>query len=422
MVSSETRPAAWLLALCAVQLGTLLVFMNFAGALPLVQADWGLSNAEAGAMQAARQVGYVLGVLVLASLADYVRVEWLIVGSALWAALGNLAFALLAYDATSGMALRAVTGVGVAGIYMPGVKLISQRVPSYRRGRALGLFVSSFTLGAAASIALGGSMAAALGWRPALALTSIGPLLGALVGWRVLASSPAETGEEHLPPRSLSRPEGDTGFIFELSRNRPALLAIATYAAHAWETLGLRGWLPAFLAAALMQRGAGLGKATQGGATMAGLATVVGAAGVLSVATLSDRLGRTRTIMAVTGASSVCILALGFTLTLPWALVAGAGILAALLANADSAVISTTLTEAVPAGVLGRVLGVYSFLGFTAGAVAPLVFGAVLDYTGSLGGAGAPGWAWAFATLALGSLVALTTAATLHRIRAPRSA
>lgn len=155
---------------------------------------------------------------------------------------------------------------------------------------------------------------------------------------------------------------------------------------------------------------------------MAGLATVVGAAGVLSVATLSDRLGRTRTIMAVTGASFVCILALGFTLTLPWALVAGAGILAALLANADSAVISTTLTEVVRDGVLGRVLGVYSFLGFTAGAVAPLVFGAVLDYTGSVGGAGAPGWAWAFATLALGSLAALTTAATLHRTRTPRSA
>jgi len=73
----------------------------------------------------------------------------------------------------------------------------------------------------------------------------------------------------------------------------------------------------------------------------------------------------------------------------------------------------------VPEEILGRVLGVYSFLGFSAGAIAPLVFGAVLDTAGpsSPGPAGAKTarWAWAFATLALGSLVALTTATALNR-------
>jgi hypothetical protein len=44
-------------------------------------------------------------------------------------------------------------------------------------------------------------------------------------------------------------------------------------------------------------------------------------------------------------------------------MVVGVGIAAAFLTNADSAVISTTLTESVPAQALGRVLGVYSFLG-----------------------------------------------------------
>jgi MFS family permease len=105
--------------------------MNFAGALPLIQAEWGLSHAQAGAIQAARQFGYVLAVLVLSSLTDYVRAERLIVGSALWAAVGNLAFALLADGATSGMILRTATGIGVAGIYMPGMKLISQRVRTF---------------------------------------------------------------------------------------------------------------------------------------------------------------------------------------------------------------------------------------------------------------------------------------------------
>lgn len=323
--------------------------MSFAGALPLIQADWGLSNAQAGAIQAARQAGYVLAVLLLSSLTDYVRVERLIAASAVWAALSNLAFAQLARGVTSGMVLQALIGAGVAGIYMPGMKLISQRVPPGRRGRAVGLFVSSFTLGAAASIALGGGLAAALGWRTAFALTSLGPLAGALIAWRTL--SPPEAGEGPAAPvrESGGRP------ITEVLRNRAALLTITTYTAHAWEVLGLRSWLPAFLAAALVHSGAGLAEATSSGATMAGVATVMGAVGVFAVAALSDRFGRTRTITVVVSGSLVSVLALGFTFTLPWALVAGVGLVAAFLANADSAVISTTLTESVPMEILGRV-------------------------------------------------------------------
>lgn len=83
--------------------------------------------------------------------------------------------------------------------------------------------------------------------------------------------------------------------------------------------------------------------------------------------------------------------------------------------------ISTALTETVLAEVLGFVLVVYFFMGFTAGAIAPLVFDAVLDYVASsafgMASANVPEWIWAFATLALGSLVALATAVTLHRNR-----
>lgn len=402
--------ALWLLALCATQAGTVVVFLNFAGALPLIQADWQLSNAQAGAIQAAGQIGYVLAVLILSSLTDYVGAERLIAGGALWAGLSNLAFAALAHDAASATILRALTGLGVAGIYMPGVRLISQRFPASRRGRAVGLFVASFTLGAAASIALGGGLAAALGWRLAFALTSFGPLAGAVVAWRTL---PRTDGPVRPRPHEASRS------ISELLYNRPALLAIATYTAHAWELLGLRGWLPAFLAATLIRAGADLADATRSGAAMAGVATLLGAVGTALVAALSDRFGRTSTIMVVTTGSFICVLGLGLTPTLPWTLVAGVGLAAAFLSNADSAVISTTLTETVPADYLGRALAVYSFLGFTAGSVAPLAFGAVLDRTNPakllVSSAYLSQWGWAFATLALGSLVGLATSAALHR-------
>ena len=39
---------AWLAAVCASELGTLLVFSNFSALLPILQKDWGVSNSEAG--------------------------------------------------------------------------------------------------------------------------------------------------------------------------------------------------------------------------------------------------------------------------------------------------------------------------------------------------------------------------------------
>jgi MFS family permease len=388
-----------------------LAFLNFAGALPLIQADWHLSNAQAGAIQAAGQVGYVLAVLVLSSMTDYVGAERLIAGSALWAGLSNLALATLAQGAVGAMIFRALTGFGVAGIYMPGVRLISQRYTPARRGRALGLFVASFTLGTAASIALGGSLAAALGWRTAFALTSLGPLAGALIAWRALPknSRPAQPKPHGEEPRPLS----------DLIHNRPALLAIAAYTAHAWELLGLRGWLPAFLTAVLIRTGADLADATRSGATMAGIATLLSALSTAWAAALSDRFGRTRMMVIISAASFVAILGLGFTSARPWALVAIAGLVTASLANADSAVISTTFTESVPVDYLGRALAIYSFLGFTAGGIAPLAFGAVLDFTGPAAPSAATTvlsqWRWAFATFAFGSLVGLASSVTLHR-------
>jgi MFS family permease len=413
----------WLLGLSVAQAGALLVFMNFAGTLPLIQADMQFNNTQAGTIQGASQFGYVLAVLILSSLTDFVGSRWIIAGGTLWAGLCNLGFALFAQDFYSAIVFRMLTGLGIAGIYMPGMRLISQRIPSARRGRAVGFFVASFTLGTSASIALSGTLAASLGWRFALALTSIGPLIGTLVVWRTLITPSSFLLSSHplieKGQRETQRP------IFELLHNRPALLAIVSYTAHAWEVLGLRSWLPAFLAAALGISGFGLSEATRAGAVVAGFATLMGAGATALVAALSDRFSRTIIIMTVMGASLLTVLAQGFTLLLPWGLIVSVSLAAAFLTNADSAVISTTLTETVPDKQLGRVLAVYSFSGFSAGTIAPVVFGFVLDYANNGGmptfGTWLSPWTWAFATLAFGSLVGLLAIVPLHRLLQSRA-
>ncbi len=383
--------------------------MNFAGVLPLLQADWQLSNAQAGAIQSAGQFGYLIAVLILSSLTDYIDAKKLIVTGGLWAGIGNLLFAGFAHDMASAILIRGLLGLGIAGIYMPGVKLISRKITPSQRGRAVGLFVASFTLGTAVSIALSGNLASLLGWRLAVGLTSIGPLLGASISWRYLPPS-------GRPDRPGQRPRP----INELLHNRPALLIMLLYVCHAWEVLGIRSWLTAFLASVRTHSGASLAEATSSGATIAGLATLLAATATASIGALSDRLNRLNVIIAVMALSTLFTLVLGFSLTLPWIVVIGISLLAAFLSNADSAVISTQLTEVVPDDYLGRTLAIYSFLGFAAGSVSPMLFGATLDYATSLAGQ-QPGiaWGWAFATFALGSLLGLAIAVRIKRRPVP---
>ncbi|HSE93466.1 MAG TPA: MFS transporter, partial [Methylomirabilota bacterium] len=82
----------------------------------------------------------------------------------------------------------------------------------------------------------------------------------------------------------------------------------------------------------------------------------------------------------------------------------------------DSPVLSTAFTEAVSPAYLGAALALRSLLGFGAGAIAPLVFGAVLDWTNPPGVA-PTAWGWAFVVLGLGGLGATMCAwgVTLRR-------
>ena len=74
----------------------------------------------------------------------------------------------------------------------------------------------------------------------------------------------------------------------------------------------------------------------------------------------------------------------------------------------DSSVLSTAMSEAVPAAYLGRALAIRSILGIGVGAAAPAAFGAVLDLS-----APGQGWGWAFVLMGVGGVVATVCAALL---------
>jgi len=384
----------WLLRFCLAYGFIMLVFLNYAAVLPLVQKEWGLSNSGAGMIFSAYQLGYIFSATLLTYLTDRIRARTIFLFSASWSVVANLLFALLAVDQTSAIIYRALAGLGMGGTYMPGLKLVADRFPSTQRGRAVGYYTSAFVFGAAASTLLSGIVGSMAGWRFAIVTTAVGTLVGTLLCLTLLQDD-----------RGVAAGDAAKRLRLEVLREKPALLMILAYAAHMWEQYGMRAWMAAFLTASFM--GAGYGKAEAAGFG-AGLTAVIVAAGGFSTCLagiLSDRMGRART------ASSIMLVSAAFSLGFGWLLgfspivVVLIGIAYSFFVVAETPVLSTGLTELAPPHAVGAAMGFQTLIGFLAATASPTVFGWVLDWTTPPQVNVPVRWGWAFGMLGLGALV-----------------
>jgi MFS family permease len=115
----------------------------------------------------------------------------------------------------------------------------------------------------------------------------------------------------------------------------------------------------------------------------------------------------------------MCSFIIGWTVGFSLFVIIGIGLIYAFSALGDSPVLSAALTEVVEFSYLGRALGLRSLLGFGGGAIAPLVFGAVLDWSNSLSGGQREylTWGWAFSVLGLGGVGAVWVIHRYGRMR-----
>lgn len=403
--------AVWLGAVCLCEMATMLVFLNYTAILPILQVEWGMRHGEAGLIFSAYQACYLLAVLVLASLTDRMDTRIIYLASAIWAGVAGLAFPIFAQGFRSAALLRALAGIGLAGTYVPGMRLVAQRFPSQHRGLAIALYASAFGLGSAVSLALTGYLSRFAGWRLAMGITALGPLLAAGLAAVVLSPAP--------PPPLMRSPRLLDTRVF---RNRPALWMIAGYCAHNWELFGMRAWLPPFFAAALVRRGAGVVEASSLAATLASGILLVGAGSNVLGGWASDRWGRLRVIVASQMLSAACSFAIGWLFDAPlWVMLTVAAVYGVFVTS-ESGALSTGVTELAEPSALGATLAVQSCLGFLAAALAPAVVGFLLDrfQFASGGTAAASPWQWgpAFGILALGVLLGPLSMLALRRARA----
>lgn len=399
------RPYIWLTLLCLAEIGTMQVFMNYPAVLPLLQEEWHLSASQAGAIFSAYWMGYLGFVLFLTSLTDRVSAKYIYSLSAFWALIANLAFTWAATDFVSGLLFRALTGIGLAGTYAPGMKLVAERFSEKNRGFAMGIYTSCFSLGASLSLFLTGILTFHLSWRWAFLFTSAGPLVGALIGLLIITDRPPTS-----PRPTRIGPA-------QVLRNPQALLVITAYTGHSWELFGVRAWVVTFLAACLLQTGTPLASATDLASRYASAVLLLGAGASLLGGWCSDRWGRGRVILLASLASSPLTLLLGWSYPLPFPLVLGLVGLLGIAIMFDSSTLSTAVTEVAHPQFVGSTLAVHSFSAFLAAAVAPTVFGAILDLAGSRGAqwSSLTGWGFAFASLSIGAFAVPFVIARLRR-------
>jgi MFS family permease len=197
------------------------------------------------------------------------------------------------------------------------------------------------------------------------------------------------------------------------------MLLIGGYICHNWELLGMWSWTPAFLAACLALTGSTEVSAAGYGAFITASFHFVGLLASFSMGTLSDRMDRARILLILAAASMACSFLFGWSARWPLVLVVGIGVVYAFTALGDSPILSAALTEEVDTAYLGAALGFRSLLGFGAGAVAPVAFGFILDWTNPMthGQRCYADWGWAFSVLGLGGAGAAWAALRFGRIR-----
>lgn len=378
--------------MCLAETLSMTAFGAYPAFLALLRDGWGITNSQAGFVGGAYFAGYMSAVPILSSLTDRYDARRIYVGSCLLAAASTLAFALAAHGVVTAALFQAAAGAGLAGTYMPGLKALTDRVAGPRQSRFIAFYTSTFGIGTSLSLLLAGWLERVAPWEWAFGLLASGPVLaGALVYGRL----------EPLPPAVSGRRQVRISESFAALRDRQVLGYVLRYALHCWELFGLRSWMVAFVlfAFALPAAGSPLLGATEAAAFI----NFLGIGASILGNEVAVRLGRrTYLPLAMAGSGTLAWVA-GSSAGWPWWGVVAVLAVYFIAIMSDSAALTAGLVAATPQLQRGAAMAVYSFAGFGAGFIAPLVFGAVLD---ACGGKAAPlAWALAFGSLGLGCLL-----------------
>jgi MFS family permease len=376
---ADTPAGAWgqLVVIALAEFLGMTLWFSATAVTPALARELQMSAGEASWLTMAVQGGFVAGTLVAAfvNVADLVEGRKLVCLGAVAGAAANAAV-LIAPGAWAAIGLRCLTGVALAAVYPPAMKMAAGWFVS-RRGLALGLLIGALTLGKAVPYLM--TTLFGSDWRLPVMVASGLSLAGGLVVFLL-----ARDGPYLAPPRRF-----DPHAIGRLLRIRGVRLAIGGYLGHMWELYAMWTWVGVFATASFAAAGLGPAASTAGSAA-AFLAIGSGAAGCAMAGYVADYAGKARVAGWSLAASAICAaLTVGvfgarpawvFALVMVW----GFAVVA------DSAQFSALVSEYAPPDQVGTALTFQTSLGF-------LLTMVTIDALPRIAGL----WGWQYASLLL---------------------
>lgn len=348
---------------------------------------WHLSAAQAGLMASAYAFGYMLAVPFLTALSDRYDARGILLMGSLASGLATIAFGFFADGLLSASLIWGVAGAGFGGAYMPGLKALTDRLPSGDISRSVTLYTSSFSVGVGLSFLISQVIADSYGWRAAFWVTGIAPF--AMVATCFL-----------LEPFKPKPAPGHPLDFRPVIKNREALGYIFGYGAHCFELYGMRTWIVSFwtFVATLNANDALLGPvAVSVVITLLSLpASVLGNEAAL-------RFGRHRAIATVMFLSAAIAVAIGLSVTLSPIILLLLLLAYGFTVPGDSGALTSGMSASANPSQRGATMALHSTVGFGLSAVGAWGTGVALDFAG--GPNSASGWLAAFSLLAVGILL-----------------
>jgi len=393
-VDNSDQPKRWTaLGLLAIaELLCLSLWFSGSAVVPALSKEWSLTESQASWISIAVQLGFVAGTLISAvlNLSDIISSRHLFAVAGIIGAITNAYFGVYAKEPGLAIALRFITGVCLAGVYPPGMKIMATWFRQ-RRGMALGVLVGALTLGKATPYLVNGLGSA--NWRNNVLFVSFLAVVGALI---VLFF--VEDG-----PYALPRATFDLKQVVRVFSNRGVRLASFGYFGHMWELYAMWIWIPVMMRASVAVYGGDQRFAEISSFLIIG----AGAVGCVFAGLLADRVGRTVVTSWAMGISGACCLLVGFLyganpyFLLVIAIIWGASVVA------DSAQFSSCVTELGDPQYIGTALTIQMSLGFLLTTISIELIPKMVNLVG---------WRYAFMILAPGPLFGVISMLRLRQL------
>jgi len=222
---------------------------NYSPMIPLLKADLGISNAQAGWLMALFFISYTIFQLPSGFLGDRFGPRKVLTWGAVISIAGNLIFS----QATSFGLLsigQLTNGLGQSMGWTSSLKLIVSWFPRSRRATAIGLFATCVTGGSSVGIRLSGLLGDHLGWRSSFIVPPVLMAMVALLFWLMVKNNPREKGlpdfddEIYLERQIENDPRSRLSLVLT---NRILWSVALVYFCFVYVQFGCLVWMPSFL-------------------------------------------------------------------------------------------------------------------------------------------------------------------------------